>query len=136
LGDQETGTAAISDGPHVIFEFTYHSIPFRVLVDPERGSEDGVLQAELGVVPFTGDGENRRSNTLAVIDAARRIPGYDVNVRPNHTIGLSMTLPKAADRSVEGILAAALESLTGAKALLDLMISFQPPHARAHLRAG
>ena len=135
LGDQDTGKAAISDGPHAIFEFTYRSIPFRVLVDPENGTDDGILQAELGVVPFTGDGENRRSNTLAVIDAARRIPGYDVKIHTNHTIGLSVTLPKAAAGSAESILAAAIESLAGAKNLLDLVLSFQPPHMRAHLQA-
>ena len=131
MGHQETDKAAISDGPHAIFQFTYRSIPFRVLFDANDASTTSILKGELGTVPFTGDGEDRRSNTLAVIDATRRIPGYQVKVRPNHTIGLSVRLPDTDETTPDAILAAAIEKLAGAKKLLDLMLSFQPSHLRS-----
>lgn len=118
---------------HAIFRFTYRSIPFRVLLDPDDASRNGILEGDLGVMPFTGDGEERRSNTLAAIEAARRIPGYRVRIRPDHTISVSVKLPPADAVSVDTILASAIEKLAGAKKLLDLMQSFQPPRLRAQV---
>lgn len=135
MGHQTTDAAGKSGDQLAIFQFKYRSIPFRVLLDADDETRSGILEADLGMIPFTGDGEDRRSNTLAVINAARRIPGYQIQVRPNHTVGLSVPLPGIADPTADTILAAAIETLAGAKKLLDLMLSFQPRHLRSGAQA-
>ena len=74
MSHQYSDMADYAGGHHAIFRFTYRSIPFCVLFDTDDASGEGILEANIGLIPFTGDGEKRRSNTLAVIDAARRMP--------------------------------------------------------------
>lgn len=131
MSHQNPTKSDISGSHHAIFRFSYCSIPFRVLIDPDDASAEVVLEGDLGLVPFTGDGEERRSNTLATIEAARRILGYRVQVHADHSISLSVKLPPAESASADMILAGAIENLAGAKKLLDLLQSFQPPHLRA-----
>lgn len=118
-------------GHQAIFRFTYRSMPFRVLHHSSETSNEGILEGELGVIPFTGDGDERRSNTLAVLEATRHMPGCRVRIRLDHSINLTVKLPPAEHASADRLLADAIETLAGVKKLLDLLQSFQPPHLRA-----
>lgn len=131
LVHQKPDMADDSGGHHAIFRFTYRSIPFCVLFDAADISGDGILEGNLGLIPFTGDGDKRRSHTLALINAARRIPEYRLHVHPDHSIRLSARLPSTGMASADMILADAIRKLADAKKLLDLLQSFQPPHLRA-----
>jgi hypothetical protein len=122
--------AEARDGLHPIFSFTYKSIPFRVLPSSGATSPDGSLEAVLGILPFTVDGEDLRSNTLAIIDEASRIPGLHIEIGTNHAINLSVALPIGGASSADTILATAIEKLAHAKRFLDVVLSYQPSHWR------
>lgn len=128
MSHQESDEAG---GHQAIFCFTYRSMPFRVLHHTNDSSLEGILEGDLGLIPFTGDGDERRSNTLAVLEATRHMPGYRVRVRPDLSINLTVKLPPAEHASADKLLADAIESLAGVKKLLDLLQSFQPTHLRA-----
>lgn len=133
VGHQNSDKAGHSGGHHAIFRFTYRSIPFCVLFDIDDASGEGILEGNIGLIPFTGEGEKRRSNTLAIIDAAQRIPDYHIQIRTDYSIRLSAKLPAPQPASADMILAGALCKLADAKKLLDLLQSFQPPHLRAQV---
>jgi len=125
-----TDPAGAESGLHPIFCFTYRSIPFRVLPSSDAESGDGSLEAVLGIVPFTVDGEDLRSNTLAIIDEAGQVPGFQIEIGANHAINLSVALPTDGVSSADTILAAAIEKLAHAKKLLDVVLSYQPSYWR------
>jgi len=131
LSHQDSDKAGHTGGHHAIFRFTYRSIPFCVLFDSADASGDGILEGNLGLIPFTNDGDKRRSNTLAIIDAASRIPDFRIHVHRDHSIRLSAKLLATGPASAEVILADAIRKLADAKKLVDLLQSFQPPHLRA-----
>ena len=130
MSHQLPATAGTDDGVPPVFSFSYRSIPFRVRLRETDAGVVGVLEAVIGIVPFTVDGDSLRSNMLAVIDKARRSAGYGIDVGANHAISLSVALPVDDMTPADKILAAAMEQLAGAKTFLDLVLLLQPPHLR------
>jgi hypothetical protein len=118
--------AAPADGSPALFQFTYRAIPCRVVAHGTAVT----LQADMGILPFTGDGPSLRSTTLAVLDRARRMPGYGIRRKPNH--GIELTVALAVDRASPpaSILADALGKLAEAKPLIDAVLSLLPAHLR------
>jgi len=132
LSHPKTKTARPADDNRPIFRFSYRSIPFRVHLrgrDANMGTA-GILEAVVGVVPFTVDGDSRRRNTLAAIGEARRVAGYNIKIGADHAIRLSVPLPVDHGSPADAILAAAMTRLAGAKPFLDLVLMLQPPHLR------
>jgi hypothetical protein len=130
LSDQQTGATGTGGEERPIFRFSYRSVPFRVHLRGTGPDTTGRLEALIGVMPFTVDGDSLRSNMLALISKARCSDGYGIAVAPNHAIHLSVTLPIDGNSTADAILAAAIERLAGAKPFLDLVLSLQPPHLR------
>jgi hypothetical protein len=123
-------TAEPADGDSVLFRFTYRSMPCRVVA----GNAAVTLQADIGIMPFTGDGPSLRSDMLAVLDRVRHMTGYGVRLAPDHGIGLTVALAVGGSEPPASILAAAIGRLTEAKPVLDVALSLLPKHLRH--RAG
>ncbi len=130
MSDPSTAAAGVHDEERPIFRFSYRSVPFRVHLRGTDTGTAGMLEAMIGVMPFTVDGDSRRRNMLTLIGNARQAPGYGIAVGRDHSINLSVALPVDGTSSADAILAAAVEQLAAAKAFLDLVMSLQPPHLR------
>ena len=89
-----------------------------------------MLQADMGILPFTGDGPSLRSKMLAVLGQARRMPGYRVRLAPDHGIGLSVALAVDDGAPPATILAAAIGQVAEAKPRFDVVLSLLPKHLR------
>lgn len=132
---QQAASAAEADGGVILFQFTYRSVPCRVVTDGAAAdaSKRGpavMLQADMGILPFTGDGPSLRSRMLAVLGRARRMPGYRVRLAPDHGIGLSVALAVDDGAPPATILAAAIGQIAEAKPLFDVVLSLLPKHLR------
>ena len=130
LSDRQMDASVTDGGERPIFRFSYRSMPFRVHLRGTDSGAVGSLEALIGVMPYTLDGDSLRSNMLTLLNKVRRSPGYGISVAPDHAIHLSVALPVDEKSSAEAILAAAIERLAGAKPLLDTVLSLQPPHLR------
>lgn len=124
-----------ADSGVILFRFAYRSIPCRVVMDGTiavAGAPNPavVLRADMGILPFTGDGPSLRSRMLAVLDQARRMPGYGVRLTPGHGIGLSVALAVDDTAPPASILAAAIGRIAEAKPLFDVVLSLLPTHLR------
>jgi hypothetical protein len=115
-----------ADGSPVLFQFTYRSMPCRVVADETAIT----LQADMGILPFTGDGPSLRSDLLAVLRHACTRGGYRVRFAPDHRFGLSVALAVDGDAPAASILAAAIAGLAEAKPLIDAALSLLPTHLR------
>ena len=115
-----------ADGSLVLFRFSYRSMPCRVVA----GEAAVTLHAQMGIMPFTGDGPALRSRMLAVLGGARRKPSYGVLLTPDHGVGLTVMLPVDGRAPPASILAAAIGGLAEAKPLLDAVHSLLPTHLR------
>ena len=118
-----------------IFQFSYRSMPFQVHLRSTEAGTIGMLEAMIGILPYTGDGDSLRRNMLALIGDARRATEYGIDIGRDHRINLSVALPVDGSSSADAILAAAMERLAAAKKFLDMVVSLQPPHLRK-LTAG
>ena len=129
---QQAASAAEADGSIILFQFTYRSVPCRVVTDGAAGKRGPavMLQADMGILPFTGDGPSLRSKMLAVLGRARRMPGYRVRLAPDHGIGLSVALAVDDGAPPATILAAAIGQVAEAKPLFDVVLSLLPKHLR------
>ena len=115
-----------ADDSPVLFRFTYRSMPCRVVAEETAIT----LQADMGILPFTGDGPSLRSDLIAVLNHARRTSGYHVRFAPDHRFGLTVALTVGDDAPPASILAAAIAGLAGAKPLIDVVLSLLPKHLR------
>jgi hypothetical protein len=113
-----------------IFRFSYRSVPFRVHLRGTDNGTTGMLEAMIGVMPYTVDGASLRRNMLTLIGNVQRSADYAIAVGRDHSINLSVPLPVDGTSTADAILAAAIERLAAAKAFLDLVLSLQPPHLR------
>ena len=129
---QQAASAVQADGSVILFQFTYRSVPCRVVTDRAAGKRGPavMLQADMGILPFTGDGPSLRSKMLAVLGRARRMPGYRVRLAPDHGIGLSVALAVDDGAPPATILAAAIGQVAEAKPLFDVVLSLLPKHLR------
>lgn len=120
-----------ADGSVILFQFTYRSIPCRVVMDGTIAPNPAVvLRADMGILPFTGDGPSLRSRMLVVLGRTRRMPGYGVRLTPGHGIGLSVALAVDDTAPPASILAAAIGQIAEAKPLFDVVLSLLPTHLR------
>jgi hypothetical protein len=130
LRDPKTAPAGEHGDERPIFQFSYRSLPFRVHLRGTDTGTVGMLEAMIGVMPYTVDGDSLRRNMLNLISNVRRSTDCGIDVRRDHTINISVALPVDGASSADAILAAAIEKLAAAKKLLDLVLSLQPPHLR------
>lgn len=127
MSHQETDAADMAKGPSTLFTFAYRSVPFRIVTHADAGA---LLQAEVGTMPYTVDGPSLRHDMLTLLDGARRVAGYEIEIARNHGISLSVALPVEGGVPPESVLAAALEQLACAKLWLDRVLSLLPAHLR------
>ncbi len=127
MSHRETDAAETADGRPILFQFSYRSVPFRVVTADDAGA---TLQAEVGTMPYTGDGPSLRHDMLTLLDGARRAAGYEIAVARDHGISLSVALAVDGTAPPASILAAALEQLACAKQWLDRVLSLLPVHLR------
>jgi len=130
LSDPRTTAAGMHGEERPIFQFSYRSVPFRVHLRGTGAGTTGMLEAMIGVMPYTVDGDSLRRNMLTLIGKAQRSAGYGIALGRDHSINLSVALPVDRMSSADAILAAAIEQLAAAKGFLDLVLSLQPPHLR------
>lgn len=130
MRDPRTAPAGEHGDDHPVFRFCYRSVPFRVHLRGTETGTVGMLEAMIGIMPYTGDGDSLRRNMLTLIGNARRAAGYEIDVGRDHSINLSVALPVDGTSSADVVLAAAMEQLAAAKKFLDLVFSLQPPHLR------
>lgn len=105
---------------------------FRVWASTEQAQTGSAfLEGRLGVLPFTGDGSNRRQNTLAVLDLAKRFKGFAVDLTVGHEIVVSAELQADGPATPAWALGEAISRLADTKRLVDMVESLQPVR---HLR--
>jgi hypothetical protein len=130
LSDPRTTAAGVHGEERPIFQFSYRSVPFRVHLRETDTGTTGMLEAMIGVMPFTVDGDSLRRNMLTLIGNMQRTADFGIAVGRDHSINLSVALPVDGTSSADAILAAAIKQLAATKAFLDLALSLQPPHLR------
>lgn len=130
MRDPQTAAADVQGDERPIFQFSYRSVPFQVHLRGTETGTVGMLEAMLGIMPYTGDGDSLRRNMLTLIGKVRSATDYGIAVGRDHTINLSVALPVDGTSSADAILAAAMEQLAAAKQFVDLVLSLQPPHLR------
>ncbi len=100
---------------------------FRVWASAEEAQTGlAFLEGRLGVLPFTGDGSNRRQSTLAVLDLAKRFKGFTVNLPDGHEIVVSAELKSDGPATPAWALGEAISRLADTKRLVDMVESLQP----------
>jgi hypothetical protein len=99
---------------------------FRVWASAEQAHTGfAFLEGRLGILPFTGDGSNRRRNTLAVLDLAKQLTGVTVDLRDGYEIVVSAELRSDGPVTPAWALSEAISRLAGAKRLIDMVESLQ-----------
>lgn len=105
---------------------------FRVWASMEQAQTGlAFLEGRLGVLPFTGDGSNRRQTTLAVLDLAKRFTDFTVDLPDGYEIVVSAELTSAGPATPAWALGEAISRLADTKRLVDMVGSLQPSR---HLR--
>lgn len=112
--------------PYINFSFRYRSMTFRVWATAEE-ARTGLAHFEgrLGILPFTGDGSNRRQNTLAILDITKRHTGFTVDLPDGHEIVVSATLTSDGPATPAWALGEAIGRLADTKQLVDMIGSLQ-----------
>jgi hypothetical protein len=81
----------------VVFRFVLHDVPFSCTVDRPEGQPMLTLTGDLGALPYTAEGAERRRAMQAVVAAARERSGLDWQVTPQQQIqvrgGISLPSP-------------------------------------------
>ena len=85
------------------------------------------LTGELGVMPFTGHGANRRRNMNAVFDAVRRLSHPRLYRGKRQEIILRDRATTEAPGTRAQILAEIIRYMVKIKPVLDAVASLQPP---------
>ncbi len=118
--------------PFINFSFQYRSMAFRVWANAEQAQTGlAFLEGRLGVLPYTGDGSNRRQQTLAILDLAKRFKGFTVALPDGHEIILSAELKTDGPATPAWALGEAISRLADTKRMVDMIESLQP---HRHLR--
>ncbi len=113
--------------PLINFSFRYRSMAFRVWATAEEARTGlAFFEGRLGVLPFTGDGSNRRQNTLAVLDMAKRFTDLTVHLPDGYEIVVSAALRSDGPATPAWALGEAISRLAGTKQLVDMVGSLQP----------
>jgi len=100
---------------------------FRVWASAEQAQTGlAFFEGRLGVLPFTGDGSNRRRNTLAVLDMAKRFTDFTVDLPDGYEIVVSAELKSHGPATPAWALGEAISRLAGTKRLVDMVGSLQP----------
>lgn len=114
------------------FSFRYRTMAFRVWASTEQAQTGlAFFEGRLGVLPFTGDGSNRRQNTLAVLDMAKRFTDFTVDLPDGYEIVVSAELMSDGPATPAWALGEAIGRLADTKRLVDMVGSLQPSR---HLR--
>jgi hypothetical protein len=81
----------------VVFRFVLHDVPFSCTVDRPEGQPMLTLTGDLGALPYTAEGAERRRAMQAVMAAAHERSGLDWQVTPQQQIqvrgGISLPSP-------------------------------------------
>ncbi len=113
--------------PFINFSFRYRSMAFRVWATAEEARTGfAFFEGRLGVLPFTGDGSNRRQNTLAVLDLAKRLTDFTVDLPDGYEIVVSAKLKSDGPVTPAWALGEAISRLADTKQLVDMIGSLQP----------
>lgn len=100
---------------------------FRVWATAEEAQTGlAFFEGRLGVLPFTGDGSNRRRNTLAVLDMAQRLTDLTVDLPDGYEIIVSAKLRSDGPATPAWALGEAISRLADTKPLVDMIGSLQP----------
>jgi len=122
--------------PVINFSFRYRTMAFRVWATAEEAQTGlAFFEGRLGVLPFTGDGSNRRQNTLAVLDMAKRFTDFSVDLPDGYEIVVSAELRSDGPATPAWALGEAIGRLAATKQLVDMVGSLQPvrrPHDVPH----
>ena len=107
--------------------FAYRSMRFSVAVTPFDGGTMLDLTGELGIMPFTGHGANRRRDMNAVFAAVRRLPDLRLYRGTRQEIILRARVSTQAPGTRAQVLAELIRYMAKIKPILDVIASLQPP---------
>ncbi|HXP73724.1 MAG TPA: hypothetical protein VN823_06215 [Stellaceae bacterium] len=110
-------------GPRPVeFRFTFREVPFSCTAERREGHPVLTLTGDLGSLPYTAEGAERRQAVQTVVAAARRRSGLDWQVTAQQQIvvrgGISLVLPLTPVAMVAG----AVTLLLRARPFLDLLL--------------
>ncbi len=106
----------------VAFRFAFREVPFACAVERRDGHPVLTLTGDLGALPYTAEGPERRQSVRAVVAAARQRSGLDWQVTPQQQIlvrgGISLAFPLTPVAMIVG----AVTLLLRARPFLDLLL--------------
>lgn len=118
--------------PFINFSFRYRTMAFRVWASAEQAQTGiAIFEGRLGILPFTGDGSNRRRNTLAVLEMAKRHTDFTVELPDGNEIVVSAEMQSNGPATPAWALGEAISRLADTKRLVDMVGNLQPTR---HLR--
>jgi hypothetical protein len=107
----------------VAFRFVLREVPFSCTVERPEGQPVLTLTGDLGALPYTGEGAERRRAMQAVVAAARDRSGLDWQVTPQQQIqvrsGISLPSPLTHVAMILGAVTLLLRALPFLEQLLQ-----------------
>jgi hypothetical protein len=113
------------DARPVAFRFTYREVPFACTATRESGHPVLTLTADLGALPYTAEGAERRQAVQTVVASAKQRSGLDWHVTPEQQIvmkgGISLALPLTPVAMIAGAVTVLLRARPFLEVLLDAL---------------